>query len=983
MSDTIPTPETENTWELFLLKLGYKLGRFVKAGSNKPILLDDPNTVWLVYSGAVDLFAIRLENGEPVGTRRHLFRAEAGAALFGMDLQAYNRGVGLLIVGLADTQLIQLERARLEEITPATEYTEQISQIVNGWVRGLSAGMSRNIPAPRQFEPLESGAEIQAEAGSIVRPGRGVVWVACRRGISRFMGWEELPLIGEDDFLPITEDTWLETVGQNTLYSLNTPAFLHQGFAWVYLENFHRMVLDLITWSVAQELRFEQERLRRRAAFDRSYVETAFSRIASVLQPLTGAIFDRDHALEDPLVLAARLVGQAQNITIKARPDPVDGQHEAQTLDGITVASRVQVREVALRGDWWRRDNGPLLAYLGEEKHPVALLPVSPTRYELHNPAADVVTPVTEEVAAALSPFAHTFYRTLPDTRLSARDVLRFGLWGARNELVTISLMGIAGGVLGLLVPLAIGVIFSTLIPNAQESQLLQLMAVLAVAAIAQALFQITRDVAVLRLEGKLESSVQAAVWDRLLKLPAPFFRQYTAGDLTNRAMGISIIRQALSRTVVLSLLSGIFSVFSFILLFFIDGQLALVATGLVAVAVGVTTWAGWRQTRYQQRITDLQGRIYGFVLQAITGISKLRVAGVESRFFSFWARDFSEQRHLTYKTRTIGNSLTVFNAVYPVITSIALFLVVSNSESGLSTGSFLAFVAAFTQFLLAGLDLSSAFVSVLRVVPIYQRAQPILHALPEVDAVKADPGDLLGEIEVSRVSFRYIEKTPLIINDVSLHIKPGEFVALVGPSGSGKSTLFRMLLGFETPESGAIFFDGQNLAGLDIRSVRRQLGVVLQNSQLITGDIFTNIAGQSQLTQEDAWEAAEMAGLADDIRQMPMEMHTVISAGGSTLSGGQRQRLLIARAIAMKPRILLFDEATSALDNATQETVSSNLERLDATRVVIAHRLSTVVGADRIIVLDKGRIAQEGTYDELMRQQDGLFADLVRRQTV
>ncbi|MCB9454522.1 MAG: NHLP bacteriocin export ABC transporter permease/ATPase subunit [Anaerolineaceae bacterium] len=980
----IRKPETENTWEMFLLKLGYQLGQFVRAGSNKPILLNDPHTVWLVYSGAVDLFAVRLEDDEPVGTRRHLFRAEAGAALFGMDLQAYNRGIGMLMVGLADTQLIQLERARLEEIAATSEYLDQISQLVNGWIRGLSEGMSRNIPAPRQFEPLESGVEIQVEAGGVARPGRGVLWVACRQGIARFLGWEELPLMGEDDFLPVTEDTWLQAVGKDTLYTLDTRSFLQNGFPWVYLENFHRMVLDLTNWSVAQEQRFEQERLRRRAVFDRSYVETAFSRIASVLQPLATVAFARDHDLEDPLVLAARLVGKALRITVKARPDPVDGQREAQTLDGIAMASRVQVREVALRGDWWRRDNGPLLAYLGEEKHPVALLPVSPTHYELQNPAGNVQIPVTEEVAAALSPFAHTFYRSLPDKSLSARDVLRFGLQGLRDELTTIFMMGIAGGVLSLLVPLAVGVIFNTLIPNAQESQLLQLVLILAAAAVAQAMFQITRDVAVLRLEGKLESSVQAAVWDRLLNLPAPFFRQYTAGDLTNRAMGISIIRQALSRTVVLSLLSGVFSVFSFFLLFFIDGRLALVASGLVVVAVGVTTWAGWRQTRHQQRITDLQGRIYGFVLQAITGITKLRVAGVESRFFSFWARDFSEQRRLTYKTRSIGNNLTVFNTVYPVVTSMVIFTVMmGGGESGLSTGSFLAFVAAFTQFLLAGLDLSSAFVAVLRVVPVYRRAQPILRAQPEVDAVKADPGDLLGEIEVSRVSFRYIEKTPLILNDVSLHIRPGEFVALVGPSGSGKSTLFRMLLGFETPESGAVFYDGQNLAGLDIRSVRRQLGVVLQNSQLITGDIFTNIAGQSRLTQEDAWDAAEMAGLAEDIRQMPMGMHTVISAGSSTLSGGQRQRLLIARAIAMKPRILLFDEATSALDNATQQTVSSNLERLDATRVVIAHRLSTIVGADRIIVLDKGRIVQEGTYDELMRQQDGLFADLVRRQTV
>jgi ABC-type bacteriocin/lantibiotic exporter with double-glycine peptidase domain len=278
---------------------------------------------------------------------------------------------------------------------------------------------------------------------------------------------------------------------------------------------------------------------------------------------------------------------------------------------------------------------------------------------------------------------------------------------------------------------------------------------------------------------------------------------------------------------------------------------------------------------------------------------------------------------------------------------------------------------------------LSAAFISLLRLVPVYERAQPILHTLPEVNAFKADPGELTGEIEISRVTFRYKDKGPTVLNDVSLHFKHGEFVALVGPSGSGKSTLLRLLLGFETPEAGGVFYDDQNLNSLDLRAVRKQLGVVLQNSHVISGDLFTNIIGQSRLTMDDAWEAARLAGLDEDIRQMPMGMHTFVSSGSSTLSGGQRQRLLIARAIAHRPRILLFDEATSALDNQTQAVVSSSLSQLDSTRIVIAHRLSTIINADRIVVLDKGQIVQEGTYNELMQSRDGLFAELARRQLV
>jgi ABC-type bacteriocin/lantibiotic exporter with double-glycine peptidase domain len=251
---------------------------------------------------------------------------------------------------------------------------------------------------------------------------------------------------------------------------------------------------------------------------------------------------------------------------------------------------------------------------------------------------------------------------------------------------------------------------------------------------------------------------------------------------------------------------------------------------------------------------------------------------------------------------------------------------------------------------------------------------------LPEVSETNKHPSELQGAIEVSHLKFRYQADGPLVVRDVSLAARPGEFVAIVGPSGSGKSSLFRLLLGFERPESGAIYYDAQDLAGLDAQAVRQQMGVVIQNARVASGSIFDNIIGSAPLTIDDAWEAARGAGLAEDISQMPMGMYTIVSEGGGNLSGGQRQRLLIARAIVRKPRIFLFDEATSALDNRTQAKVSRTLEALQSTRIVIAHRLSTIVNADRIFVMEKGVLVQIGSYRELA-DQEGLFRALVKRQ--
>jgi ABC-type bacteriocin/lantibiotic exporter with double-glycine peptidase domain len=379
-----------------------------------------------------------------------------------------------------------------------------------------------------------------------------------------------------------------------------------------------------------------------------------------------------------------------------------------------------------------------------------------------------------------------------------------------------------------------------------------------------------------------------------------------------------------------------------------------------------------------------VEGRISALVLQLLTGVSKLRVTGAESRAFAEWAREFAQKKKLALRTGMIEGWLATFNAAFPVVSAMLIFWVlltyVQGPGASMSAGHFIAFYTAFGTFLAQMLQLSNAAMSVLLVVPLYERAQPILDAMPEVDTTKADPGELAGRIDVDHVSFRYVEDGPLILNDVSIQIAAGEYVAIVGPSGSGKSTLFRMLLGLDNPESGAIYFDGKNLSQLDVAKTRRRMGTVMQTGKIRNGSIFENIVGSSPLTMEDAWEAARMAGFDLDVKQMPMGMQTMLQQGGMTLSGGQRQRLMIARAIVNKPRILLLDEATSALDNRTQAIVSQSLQGLQATRVAIAHRLSTIRHADKIYVLEGGRLAQAGTYDELS-SQSGLFADLIRRQ--
>jgi NHLM bacteriocin system ABC transporter ATP-binding protein len=640
---------------------------------------------------------------------------------------------------------------------------------------------------------------------------------------------------------------------------------------------------------------------------------------------------------------------------------------------------------VALTDHWWQRDCGPLIAYTREDRRPVALLPVSATCYTLFDPLHRTHTPVHSRLAATLAPEAHTLSRPFPNRVLRWGDLLTFGLRGCGKDLRLVLLSGIAVTLLGMLMPQATALFIDYAIPDADRGMVLQLAAALLAAACGQTLFHLAQGVALLRRSTTASATVQAALWDRLLALPAAFFRQYAAGDLQTRVMAMSTMQQRLSGATLRTLCTSGLALLNLGLMLYYSAPLALVASAVALVTCLATCIAGALSIRQVRRLQHLTGTHLGMTAQLITGVAKLQAAGAQERAFATWSQTFSQKQRVRQRLQGITDTMTVINAVLSTLASVVLFwgalrLFHSSGAPMLTTGTFVAFHAAFGLFIAGATSLSNTLIDLLEVTTLWERVRPIVVTPSEVNTGKVDPGRLTGKVVLEDVTFRYQEHGPVILDKVSLHAEPGEFIALVGPSGSGKSTLFRLLLGFETPQAGTVSYNDQELSRLDVVAVRRQLGAVLQHSTIMAATIFENIAAGALITQQEAWEAIHAAGLAEDLAAMAMGLHTFVSEGGSNLSGGQRQRLLIARALVRQPALVLFDEATSALDNRTQAVVTASLERLRATRVVIAHRLSTIRHADRIYVLVEGRVVQQGTFAELT-QRAGTFTQLMAQQ--
>lgn len=948
---------------------------YLRLKGNEPKLLDDSD-FWLVQSGSLALFVVTLTGGIASGVRHYLLSVGPQEALFGFAPSSGERQLGVLAVAVTETTLQIIDKSSAD------------TNLVEGWIHRLGYALHEALVRvfPQQLVSANPESEyISLAEGQIFAPEKDTVsWIKLQQGHARLMGFEELTLSPESRLLPLSASMWLEAVDKVDLAINNTAALLDANSLWQGITHLQELCLRLFDLLQQQEAVVEQQRLQEREKLNHQVTTKALEELTSVLQPRKADLFTAD----TDLLLAAGAVGKALGITILPPGKSENLERVKNPLEAIARASRLRMRRVLLNSNWWQKDCGPLLAYLGEENRPVALLPSNRRdryQYEIFNPATKTRTALDAHSVESLAAVAYMFYRPLPDQEVKAWDLLKFAFSGRTKDLIVILLTGVAVSLLTMLTPVATGFLIDTAIPDANAGLLWQIGLGLLVAALGTASFKFAQGFATLRLQSFSDATTQASVWDRLLNLKVSFFRQYSTGDLQFRVSAISQIRSKLSGSILQTLFASFFSLLTLVLLFYYSTQLALMALAVATVTVIVTTVLGIFLLRQFRPLLELEGEIFGLMVQLINGVSKLRVAAAEERAFAAWAKKYTQQMKLTLTSQLVEDSLNVFNTVMPTITAVLLFWVVVHmlepeTETGFSTGSFLAFYVAFGIFINGATSLSNTLIEVLQVITLWKRAKPILAAKPELDLSKTDPGRLTGRLSLDHVTFRYRQDGPLNLNDICIYVEPGEFIALVGPSGSGKSTIFRLLLGFETPSAGAVKYDGQDLSGLDISAVRRQLGVVLQNGRINTASIFENISIGAVVTMEEAWEAAQLAGFADDLKAMPMQMHTVISEGGTNLSGGQRQRLLIARSLVLKPKILLFDEATSALDNRTQAIVSASLEQLQVTKIVVAHRLSTIRHADRIYVIDAGRVVQQGSFAELINQQ-GLFMQLMARQ--
>lgn len=733
------------------------------------------------------------------------------------------------------------------------------------------------------------------------------------------------------------------------------------------------------------EQKNQQQRLmalsKQRLRNDRQGLSDSLGEFVRTIHPdLPRATLDAASPL--PLYQAFKLVCETARIKVVSAGDLGERDPDSMDVDYLARVCQINHREVILEDQWWTRDNGPILVYFEEDGRPAALIPASPASYQLYDMERGTQTKVTEELAYQLKPHGVIFYRPFPAKKLNLVDLMKFAMEGVWKRDAVISLtVALIGALIGLIVPKVTQQIFDVYIPGGEVSQLAQVGLLMVGFLFGKALFDLSRSLAMLRLEGKMESSIQSAVWDRLLALPVGFFRDYTAGELAMRTFGISQIRAMISGAMTSTIMTGVFSVLYLFQVFQYGKQLAVYAIAMILVLMVFSYFMGRLQLRHEKEYLQVTNKTSGLVLQLFNAVAKFRVAGAENRAFRQWADLFTHSRKINYRKETITTIITTVTTAAPLIFNLVFYIMAVKKGVELQAGTFIAFTTAFGSLSGGMISIITTVIQINVIKPTYEMSKPILETLPEYSEIQDDPGVLAGTVKVSGLSFRYEKEGPMILKNVNLEIKEGEYVAIIGPSGSGKSTLFRMLLGFEKPDAGQVYYDEKDLATLNVREVRRQMGVVMQNAQLMSGDIFSNIIGaNTRLTMADAMRAVQMAGMEEDIAQMPMGLHTVVSEGASTLSGGQKQRLIIARAIVNNPKILYFDEATSALDNKTQKIVQESLDGLQSTRVVIAHRLSTIINCDRIIVIDKGEIVEEGNYQELMAK-GGVFYNMAQRQ--
>lgn len=951
-----------------------KEGITIQVPGNKPLNLNQKNKLWFIEQGEVDIFTTFINKKEEVVTQRyHVTHLLSFNIILNVYNDKFKNNLQWIATGNPQTRLIEYDLEKFIKLARQKKHFQTICHLMDTWFVNLINTIKNQIPTPSIYKNLD---QFNGKEDTIYKATEKLVWIQVLKGDSLFLGKPAWP-IPKKEWIPMSTNAWIKTTQETTLQIEKTANLLTTDQLPSILNNFNKILSQFLEKRIQEKWIEEKTRINQTYEVNKLSLTKALFRLSSIMNLKKLLISPKEYK-ESLLFRTAKMVGLASEITL-VNTNQVQLSEE-KNLEQIMMDSNIKMRTVLLEHKWWETEHGHLLVFQKKDKTPLAAIQKSDATYLLYNLKNNTVQKINENQAENMDPIAYMFYKPFPNKEISLPELIKFGLSGSKKDIFNITILGLGAAILGFLLPLVMSSVLDTVIPDSNTAYLWDLISLLGCLAIGIFIFQIVKSLALVRIKGRMDWLLQSALWDRLVSLPATFFHKYTTGDLARRGMGIVLIKEILSDVIVNTILTFIFSLFYLILLTYFSLELTLVFFGTNILICMIIFFFLKKQMKYKREIKNLEGENLGFTLQMVIGIAKLKISGTENRVFNEWSRTFSQKKKMAYQEGRLRIASQTILSGFPNFILMVLMLWIMNRNPDLSVGNYMGILSIITMFQMALMQLIYALTAVIEIKPLYERMTDILKTVPEIDSHKESTPSLSGKIEVSHVHFRYNESAPPILKDVSLEINPGEFVALVGESGSGKSTLFRLLVGFEAPVSGTIYFDEKDLSNLDIRSVRRQTGVVLQNSKLMPGTILSNILGTTNLTIDNAWEVAKMVGLAEDVKQMPMGMYTLVGEEGGGLSGGQRQRILIARALITKPQILFFDEATSALDNQTQALVTASLNQLQTTRIVIAHRLSTIMQADRIYVLHKGEIIQTGTYEKLS-QEEGFFKELAKRQ--
>lgn len=990
--------------------------------STERIFWHDTKALFLLTSGEIDVFILEskkstLNFAQKLSTASHEEIDPAAEMIHGPLEFLFTVTAGQLLcpfptihvdelqysIVLVATKKTYLQKLYFESLLPT--FWLKHEQHVSLWLNQLAAcdpfdtsvSINHVLNAPVELQ-IKINENILISWDSAQEHKR-TLWLQVNQGSLLLGGMPSLRLEAQTPPFPVANNMWFQAskpacislVWQPHDFMADAKKEVARDFFAAGLNFFNAFMLQKIIIKKRAQAIEEQLNLAQHSLYEKKLIQHSLGLWAHLFKRKrmdTVAVVDS----KEPILQACHIIGAIlqQPIIEGIKSLPKDKSRQIET---ISATASCWQREIFLHKNWWEKDCGPLLGfYQGELQHSfVALIPQTPG-YDIQQPQVNIKIHVDATVEG-LCKRAYMFYRSFPAiAKKSGRQLLEWALKGKMRDV------GIALGasflamMLNLCGPIANQLLFHYVIPFSNVSLLWQLTIGLAITAIGTTIFITTREAALLRLESFCYHDLDCGLWQYVLKLPLRFFRQFAQGDLLQRLNGFSQIRRQLTSDAMRIWLQALFVWLYVALMLYYSPGMAAFANGLLLLLTVVALINLARSVRINDRKTALQGMMNGRLVQLILGMSTIKIYGAESRIFANWSQLYLASKQMELKEEFIKLPSHIFFDSITYLAFLLIFIYVylfhmqvneEKIETFLDAGAYTAFYAAFTIFIGTLISFSNSIFNAINAFPLWHRLKEIFVIAQNLadKTQKFHAGELKGEIRIEHLYFRYDLEAPYIHNDISLHAKPGEFIALVGNSGCGKSTLINLLLGFEIPEKGSIYYDHKNLAELDLQAVRQQIGAVLQNSKILNGTIRENITGGRACSEEEIMSAVEMSSFDKDLAGFPMGLETpLISGSASTLSSSQQQRLFLARALLGNPKILILDEAINALDNKTQQAIISNLEHLHVTRIVIAHRLSTVRRAHRIYVMEKGQIVQTGTFEEL-RAQPGLFASLVEKQ--